>query len=446
MVGRGEHRDPDGTTAAPVGDHPTVADGDGPRRGMTRRRALFTGGGLLGLAAAGAGGYATGQAEADDTGRVTGAVPFRGEHQAGIATPAQDRLVFGAFDLTIETAAELEALLREWTRAAELMCAGKPTGTVAGHPESPPEDTGEAAGLPPAQLTITFGFGPEIFEQDGKDRFGLRAKRPSALKPLGPLPGDQLAPERTGGDLCVQACSNDPQVAFHAVRNLARIAFGSASLKWTQLGFGRTSSTTRGQATPRNLMGFKDGTNNLRAEDTAGMDRFVWVGGEEPQRWFRGGTYLVARRIRMFIETWDRDRLTDQEAVFGRSKVSGAPLTGTKEFDPVDLDIKGSDGVTVIPPDAHIRLASPKINDGQHLLRRGYSYTDGIDSRTGQLDAGLFFIAFQQDPHRQFVAIQRKLGVGDALMEYIQHTGSGLFAVPPGIRRGGFVGEGLFRG
>jgi deferrochelatase/peroxidase EfeB len=413
---------------------------------MTRRRALLAGGGVLGgLVAAGGAGYATGQAEADAGDGAGDVVPFHGEHQAGIATPAQDRLVFGAFDLTIETAAELEALLREWTRAAELMCAGRPTGTVAGHPESPPEDTGEAAGLSPAQLTITFGSGPDVFEQDGKDRFGLRARRPSALRPLGDLPGDQLDPGRTGGDLCVQACSNDPQVAFHAVRNLARIAFGAATLRWTQLGFGRTSSTTRSQATPRNLMGFKDGTNNLRAEDTAGMDRFVWVGREEPQTWFRGGSYLVARRIRMFIETWDRDRLADQEAVFGRTKVSGAPLTGKDEFDEVDLDIKGSDGITVIPPDAHIRLASPAVNDGQHLLRRGYSYTDGIDTRTGQLDAGLFFVAFQQDPHRQFVAIQRKLGVGDALMEYIQHTGSGLFAVPPGVRPGGFVGEGLFR-
>ena len=418
---------------------------DGPRRrGMTRRRALLTGGGVLGgLVAAGGAGYATGQAEADAGGGDV--VPFHGEHQAGIATPAQDRIVFGAFDLSIETAAELEELLREWTRAAELMCAGRPTGTVAGHPESPPEDTGEAAGLPPAQLTITFGIGPDVFELDGKDRFGLRARRPRALRPLGDLPGDQLDPDRTGGDLCVQACSNDPQVAFHAVRNLARIGSGHAALRWTQLGFGRTSSTTRSQATPRNLMGFKDGTNNLRAEDTAGMDRFVWVGREEPQAWFRGGSYLVARRIRMFIETWDRDRLADQEAVFGRTKVTGAPLTGKDEFDAVDLDIKGSDGITVIPPDAHIRLASPAVNDGQHLLRRGYSYTDGIDTRTGQLDAGLFFVAFQQDPHRQFVAIQRKLGVGDALMEYIQHTGSGLFAVPPGIRPGGFVGEGLFR-
>ncbi|WP_210495042.1 iron uptake transporter deferrochelatase/peroxidase subunit [Patulibacter sp. SYSU D01012] len=413
---------------------------------MTRRRALLAGGGLLGLAAAGGGGYAAGTARADDPAAgVADAVPFHGPHQAGIATPAQDRLVFGAFDLTVDRAADLQELLREWTRAAELMTAGRPTGSLGHDPNLPPDDTGEAAGLPPARLTITFGFGPDLFERGGEDRLGLRARRPSALRPLPDLPGDHLEAARSGGDLCVQACSNDPQVAFHAVRNLARIGSGHVALRWMQLGFGRTSSTSRTQATPRNLFGFKDGTNNLRAEDTAGMDRFVWVGAEEPQRWFRGGTYLVARRIRMLIETWDRDRLSDQEAVFGRTKASGAPLTGTDEFDRVDLAMKGSDGVTVIPPDAHIRLASPEVHGGMKILRRGYSYTDGIDPRTGNLDAGLFFVAFQQDPEKQFVALQRKLGVGDALNEYIRHTGSALFAVPPGIRRGGFVGEGLFR-
>jgi deferrochelatase/peroxidase EfeB len=417
----------------------------GGRRGLTRRGVLLTGGGgLLGLAAAGGAGYATGHAEASEgPGEVEGAVPFHGTHQAGIATPAQDRLVFGAFDLTIDTPAQLQELLRAWTTAAAQMCAGRPTGDPAAHPGLPPTDTGEAEGLPPAQLTITFGFGPSLFERGGEDRFGLRAHRPSALKPLGALPGDHLDPERTDGDLCVQACSNDPQVAFHAVRNLARVASGSAALRWTQLGFGRTSSTTKGQATPRNLMGFKDGTRNLRAEDTAGFDRVVWVGREEPQAWFRGGTYLVARRIRMFIETWDRDALANQEAVIGRTKSTGAPLTGKDEFDPIDLEIKGSDGLPVIPVDAHVRLAHPSQNGGREMLRRGYSYTDGIDSRTGLLDAGLFFISFQKDPD-QFVAVQRRLGANDALTEYLQHTGGGLFAVPPGVRPGGFVGQGLF--
>jgi deferrochelatase/peroxidase EfeB len=243
----------------------------------------------------------------------------------------------------------------------------------------------------------------------------------------------------------VQACADDPTVAFHVIRNFARLARGTAVMRWSQLGFGRTSSTSTSQETERNLMGFKDGTNNIKAESTADMDKHVWVGTKTDQSWMTGGTYLVARRIRMLIESWDTDFLADQEQVIGRFKTSGAPLTGKDEFDEVHLGAKRRDGSPVIPLDAHIRLAAPASNHGQKLLRRGYSYTDGIDADTGLLDAGLFFIAFQQDAHRQFVPIQRLLGQHDALNEYIRHTGSGLFAIPPGLSGpGDWWGKQLF--
>jgi deferrochelatase/peroxidase EfeB len=170
----------------------------------------------------------------------------------------------------------------------------------------------------------------------------------------------------------------------------------------------------------------------------------VWAGADEPQAWFRGGTYVVARRIRMLIESWDRTVLGEQERVIGRHKVSGAPLGGHAEFDPPDLAAAGPDG-PMIDTDAHIRLAAPRTNAGARILRRGYAYTDGIDARTGLLDAGLFFIAFQRDPERQFIALQRRLGADDALNEYIQHTGSGLFAILPGVRDArDELGRGLF--
>jgi len=203
-------------------------------------------------------------------------------------------------------------------------------------------------------------------------------------------------------------------------------------LRWSQLGFGRTSSTSTSQQTERNLLGFKDGTNNVKGEDRAALDDYVWVGDETDQPWMAGGSYLVTRRIRMLIESWDTDFLADQEEVFGRFKTSGAPLTGRHEFDAVDLTATRG-GKPVIPLDAHIRLAAPATNGEQRILRRGYSYTDGIDSDTGLLDAGLFFICFQKDPRKQFVAIQRRLGSLDALNEYIRHTSSAVFAVPPGL-------------
>jgi deferrochelatase/peroxidase EfeB len=419
-------------------------DGDSPT--PTRRQLL---GAAVGAAAAvavsGGGGYVAGQATADHAAEVptpTGRVPFYDKaHQAGIATPAQDRLAFAAFDLTGFDRRPVMAMLGAWAAAAARMTEGLPIGPTETLPQSPPIDTGEALGLPPANLTITVGFGASMFD----DRFGLADRMPSALAPLGDLPGDSLDPRRSGGDLCVQACSDDPQVAFHVIRNFARIGRGTCVMRWSQLGFGRTSSTSLAQQTPRNLMGFKDGTRNIKDENAADLDSFVWVGDETDQPWMTGGSYLVARRIQMLIEAWDADFIADQEKIFGRFKASGAPLTGHHEFDPVRLDATRPDGSPVIATDAHIRLAAPESNAGQKILRRGYSYTDGTDPVTGALDAGLFFIAYQQDPHRQFARIQRRLGLSDLLNEYIVHRGSGVYAVPPGISGpGDWFGKRLF--
>jgi deferrochelatase/peroxidase EfeB len=402
----------------------------------SRRRFLGAALGAAGVAAGAGVGFGAGRASADTSKAPTsagGPVGFYGPKQAGIATPAQDRLAFAAFDVTSPNVADVQTTLGLWAAAAAQMTQGLPIGSTETAPQSPPVDTGEALGLAPAQLTITVGFGPTLFDE----RFGLASRRPAALVDLPSFANDALDPTRTGGDLCVQACSDDPQVAFHVIRNFARLGRGTVVMRWSQLGFGRTSSTSTTQATPRNLMGFKDGTNNIKAENEPDFDDYVWVGAETDQPWMRGGSYLVARRIRMFIEAWDADYIADQQDVFGRSKESGAPLTGKTEFDVVDLNAKAKDGAPVIPAGAHIRLAAPATNDGEKILRRGYSYTDGNDPDTGALDAGLFFLAYQKDPRKQFIPIQTRLGMHDALNEYIQHNGSGIFAVPPGVSAAG---------
>ncbi|CAO5162775.1 deferrochelatase; peroxidase converting ferric iron into ferrous iron [Frankia sp. AiPs1] len=417
---------------------------------LSRRRALFS---AAGLAGAGAAGVATVAGCSDDgsspaysssssSSSLPGRVPFHGPRQAGIITDAQDRLAFAAFDVSAGVQRDaLRELLVEWSAAAARMTAGQAVANDDAAPQSPPRDTGEAIGLTAGNLTITFGVGPSLFDA----RFGLAARRPAALAEIPAMPRDNLDPQRSHGDLCVQACADDPQVAFHAVRNLRRLAQGTAVLRWFQLGFGRTSTTSSSQATPRNLMGFKDGTNNIKREDTARLDRFVWVGDDSDQAWMRGGTYAVTRRIRMLLEAWDRDYLLDQENVFGRAKVSGAPLGAAEEFDAVPLAARGADGELVVPEDAHIRLAAPATNNGATILRRGYSYTDGVSQETGQLDAGLFFIAFQRDPRTGFIPVQRRLARSDALNEYIQHTSSAVFAIPPGVRDAkDFWASGLF--
>jgi deferrochelatase/peroxidase EfeB len=406
---------------------------------LSRRRLLQSAG--LGAAGVGLGGagYLVGHDNATaEAAEPEGIVAFDGAHQAGIATPVQDRLHFAAFDLETESRAELRELMEAWTVAAREMAAGRMIGAENENQLAPPDDTGEAKGLGASNLTVTFGFGPSLFDRPG---LGLASRRPPELQPLPQLPGDQLNDLESGGDLCIQACADDPQVVFHAIRDLARIARGKATMRWSQLGFGRTSTTSVNQETPRNLFGMKDGTANIKAEDSGAMDRYVWV--DDGPAWMRGGSYMVTRRIRMILEVWDRSSLQDQEETIGREKYSGAPLGEQDEFDPIPFEEKGLGGKPVIPMNCHVRLASAQENDGVRILRRGYSFTDGVDQSLGELEAGLFFIAFQRDPEKQFVALQKKLGVHDALNEYIRHVGSAVFAVPRGSKPGGWVGESL---
>ncbi|HET9380284.1 MAG TPA: iron uptake transporter deferrochelatase/peroxidase subunit [Streptomyces sp.] len=416
----------------------TDTDGRNPGTSPTRRALIGWGGAGLALGAAAAGGAVAVARVGDDvepSGHGTGAaVPFHGAHQAGIATAVQDRLHFAAFDVTTDDRAAFVRLLKDWTAAARRMTAGHAVGEGAygGLAEAPPDDTGEALGLKPSRLTLTIGFGPSLFE-----KFRLGDRRPEALAELPHFPGDNLDRRRSGGDLCVQACADDPQVAVHAVRNLARIGFGRAVVRWSQLGFGKTSSTTPEAQTPRNLMGFKDGTRNIAGTDTELLDKHVWVPASDGPAWMTGGSYLVARRIRMHIETWDRTSLREQEDIFGRDKGEGAPVGKAKERDEPFLK--------AMKPDAHVRLAHPDSTGGARILRRGYSFTDGTDG-LGRLDAGLFFLAYQRDPRTGFIPVQRNLA-GDKLNEYIQHVGSALFAIPPGVRDGDdWWGRALFSG
>ncbi|MET1038373.1 MAG: iron uptake transporter deferrochelatase/peroxidase subunit [Aeromicrobium sp.] len=424
-----------------------------PGSGLSRRKLLGAAG--LGALAAGAVGAGAGFAVADQPATVVTAdpdalpIPFEGAHQAGIVTPAQDRLYFVALDLTTDDRNSLIALLKQWTAAARQMTQGNDVGemgAVGGSPYSPPEDTGEALGLPPSGLTITIGFGRGLFvDADGAPRFGLDGKLPDLLGELPLFIGDRLDPALSGGDLAIQACANDPQVAVHAVRNLVRIAFGRASVRYSQMGFGRTSSTSSAQVTARNLFGFKDGTANIKVEQKQDVDDFVWVHDDDGPEWLVGGSYLVTRKIDMRIEIWDREPLEGQEAIIGRTKGSGGPLSGGDEFEPVDFAATGDDGQPAIPAVAHVRLAHPDNNNGAKLLRRGYNFVDGSNG-LGQLSAGLFFIAYQRDPFEQFVQIQKSLAgsKNDVLNEYIVHVGSGLFACPPGVGPDGYWGEGLF--
>jgi deferrochelatase/peroxidase EfeB len=349
-------------------------------------------------------------------------VPFYGTHQAGIATPAQNDLQFVALDMVSNSVSDLRRLLQRWSTAAARMTRGETVGSVQTG-NSPPKDTGEAAGLGPADLTITFGLGPSIFGTAGNNRFGLAHRRPAPLVDLPHFLGDDLQPAISGGDLAIQACANNQQVAFHAVHELMRLAIGIAKPRWLLSGAGRTANS-RSQPLPRNLMGFQDGTANIKVEDTSALREFVWARGPASPGWMNGGSYLVARRIEIALGLWDETGLASQEQTIGRHKLGGGVLQH-------------------VPPNAHLLLASPGRNHGQRLLRRGYSYTDGIEQGTSVPAAGLMFLCYQADPRRQFIPIQRRIAGHDALSLYLRHVGSAIFACPPGAKAGGYVGESL---
>jgi deferrochelatase/peroxidase EfeB len=420
-----------------------------PAPGVSRRgvlsRALVAGlgGAVVGAAGGGSAAWAMASSQAATKANDTDFVdldrsyPFYGAgHQGGIATEPQRHSVFMTFRVAeTATKSSLQTLLARWSAAASILQQGKPVGSVQPDSEvAPPTDTGEAFGLSPASLTVTVGLGPSLF--DG--RFGLAAHKPAAFAALPTLNGDTLDPKFTGGELSVQACADDPQVCYHAVRNLARLGRSTVTPFWAVLGFGRASAGP-GQQTPRNLMGFKDGTRNIVSD--AQYSQYVWVeNGDQP--WMEGGTYQVVRKIRMLLETWDTDRIGNQERIFGRHKEEGSPLTGTGEMDDPVFTAKDAAGQSVINPLSHVALAAHENNDGMMIRRRGYNYTDGLDEN-GQLNAGLLFISYQNDP-QNFVRLQNRLGGHDLLNEYIRHIGSAIFAIPPAPEQGHYLAQQLF--
>ena len=346
-------------------------------------------------------------------------ISFYGEHQAGITTPMQKNIYFVVLDLHSTDKEEVIQMFKDWTDYSSKLVDGELVKKNGSNALLPPSDTGETVGLNPYRLTLTFGVSADFLK-----KMGLEKKRPKEFRDLPPFPKEQLQEKYTCGDIVIQACADDEQVAFHAVRNLVRKARNTVTMKWSQSGFAAIGDR---MSTPRNLFGFKDGTANVTKEKD--FDKVIWTDSDD---WMKGGTYMAVRRIQMFLETWDRTNLQEQENTFGRYKESGAPFGKKDEFDEVDL--------ALLPVDSHVRLAK-EVN--KPIYRRSYSYSDGIVEKTGQFDTGLLFLAFQKNPD-SFVKVQTNLGAQDKMNEYVTHIGSGLFACFAGVKKGEYLGQKLF--
>jgi deferrochelatase/peroxidase EfeB len=379
-------------------------------------------------------------AAASATPGLAARIPFDGAHQAGIVTPPPAHATFAALDAIAPDRSQLATALQVLSARARQLSQGTlalPSADV----DAPPADSGTlGTAIAPDALTVTIAFGASLF--DG--RYGLAARRPARLSAMEPFGNDDLDPARTHGDVLLQICAGQRDTVVHALRELMRPVRGALALRWTIDGFQSAARSPAPAGSPRNLFGFRDGTANPEVTDRALMDKLIWVqpGGGEPD-WAAGGSYVVVRTIRMHVEFWDRVGLREQENMIGRTRDTGAPLGGAREHDDprFDVDPKGER----IPLDAHIRLANPRTpkTADQRMLRRGYNYHRGFDA-DGQLDQGLVFVAFNQDPHRQFAQVQRRLD-DEPMVDYVTPVGGGYFFAPPASKRpGDWVGSGLF--
>ncbi|MDN4646439.1 Dyp-type peroxidase [Arthrobacter sp. PsM3] len=410
-------------------------EGPGAPRKLPRRGLLFGGAaaGLGALAAAGAhlagaGSQPSGDpapSEAGESIHGSGVVPFHGDRQAGITTAPQAHGVFVALDLRPGTTrAQVRALLRLLSDDAANLCAGQPALA----------DTEAELARVPARLTVTFGVGPGLVAAVAP------ALAPGWLKPLPAFSIDRLQPGFSDGDLLLQICADDPLTVAHAQRMLLKDSRSFATVRWVQTGFRRSYGSEKPGTTMRNLFGQVDGTSNP-APGSTDEERVVWGGGEIPA-WTGNGTSVVIRRIAMNLDKWDElDRVGREESV-GRRLASGAPLTGTQEHDEPDFAAVSKLGFPVISDVSHLRRARPE-DRSQRIFRRGYNY-DAAPGAGGVSDSGLIFVSYQSDVGKQFTPIQRRLDEMDMLNQWTTPVGSAVFAIPPGCREGGFVGDVLF--
>jgi deferrochelatase/peroxidase EfeB len=355
-------------------------------------------------------------------------VPFDGRYQSGILDARPAQATYLAMDAVAQNLDQLVEGLQALSQLARSLTQGRYVGVA--EVDDPPPDSGILGAYDaPDSAIVTVAFGHTLFD----DRYGLARHKPAHLTKMPQFQLDEIDPAREGGDVLLMIAANNRDTVVHTVRELTRTLAGNFTPRWMLDGFTTAQRDPDPHRSPRNLFAFRDGTGNPPVKDAKMMNDLIWVqrGSGEPS-FAVDGTYVVVRTIRMHVEFWDRVGMLEQEQMIGRDRIVGAPLGGTHEFENPDYsnDPKGKR----VPLDAHIRLANPRTHKtaDERMIRRGYNYHRGIDE-AGNIDCGLLFTAFNQDPARQFVKVQKRLE-NEPMTDYITPVGGGYFFAPRGSR------------
>lgn len=335
-------------------------------------------------------------------------VPAMGRYQAGVTLPqpAQRNVLVLVADLAASVA--VGPLLAELGRTVQALTAGTDTRLL---------------GLPPGDLTVTIGVGPRLVRMAG-----------AALPGAADLPRfsrEHIAPQSRGGDLLIQVCAGDALVPPVAATALLDQAGDRLRERWRQSGHrGPDVPVGTSLSAPRNLLGFVDGI--VGPHTAAAQERHLWLGGPAP---VAGGTIAVLRRMELDLARFAALPVAQQEAVFGRRRGTGSPLSGGAITSDPDLGAKTPAGRYLIPADAHVRRANANAVGAGLMLRRSYS----ID----QPAPGLLFISFQNDI-RTFTHTLTRMDDSDALLHFTTTTASAAFLILPGFDRRRPLGATLF--
>ncbi|MGW2461002.1 Dyp-type peroxidase [Streptomyces sp. NPDC001761] len=335
-------------------------------------------------------------------------VPATGRHQAGITLPqpAQPHLLAVVADL--DATAAPGPLLAELGQAIGALTSGTDTRLL---------------GLPPGDLTVTVGVGPRLVRAAG-------ASLPGAAD-LPRFARERIAPRARGGDLLLQICASDALLLPVVAAALLDHAGDRVRERWRQSGRrGTNVSVGNGLTASRNPLGFIDGI--VGPHTTAERERDLWLSGPPA---VAGGTLAVLRHMELDLPRFAALSVAEQEAVLGRRRASGVPLSGGTAASGPELGAKTPDGRYLVPADAHVRRAHANVVGVGLMLRRSYS--------TDQPAPGLLFISFQNDL-RTFTATLTHMETSDALLPFTTTTAGATFLILPGFDRQRPLGSRLF--